>query len=283
MLRTYVRRLMSPGSASPKGVFAIGLVLMLVVFTLDMATDTSIRLHMLYIFPLSLVSIHCVDRRVLALAFLLTLVFQSVALLRLELPGAALCTELLVALASSGLTIALSRGLRSHLLETARLASRDVLTGVRNRRGIDESIGMEIARQKRYGGLFSLAVIDLDNFKQLNDAQGRQRGDKALRVLTAVLSEQTRQSDSVGRLGGDQFAIVMPNMSAEDCDSLCQKLIDDIAHRMMQAGFPLTASIGFASFSVAPSSSEEALLKADKAMYKAKSRGKNCVVGAVGS
>lgn len=252
---------------------------MLGMFTLDMVTDPDVRLHMLYIFPLSLISIHCADRRLLTLAFLLTVVLQSIAVVRLSLHGIALSTELLVALASSSLTVVLSRGLRSHLLETAKLAARDVLTGLRNRRGIDDSIDMEIARQRRYGGHFSLAVIDLDNFKQLNDAQGRQRGDKALRVLTAVLSEQTRQSDAVGRLGGDQFAIVMPNMNAEDCDSLCQKLIDDIAHRMSQAGFPLTASIGFASFSQAPSSSEEALLKADKAMYKAKSRGKGCVVG----
>src|SRR6202012_1887948 len=91
------------------------------------------------------------------------------------------------------------------------LTVTDELTRLHNRRGLETVIRREIARQKRYGGVFSLAIIDLDRFKELNDFQGHAAGDRALELIGRVLSKSTRQSDSVGRLGGDEFVIVMPD------------------------------------------------------------------------
>lgn len=279
MLRTFFRRLMTPGGTPLRHVCAVGALLMLGIFTLDIATGSVVRLHILYIFPIAMISIHCSNTWLVFLGVLLSVFLQGAGLMMYEIPTISVFFELMVAVLSFILTIALARGLRINFLETARLAAQDALTGLPNRRSIDESVSTEIARQKRYGGFFSLVLIDLDNFKQLNDSKGHQGGDNALLVLVSVLREQTRQSDIIGRLGGDEFAVVMPNMSAVDCDALCQKLVDEIAKRMTLAGFPVTASIGYASFRQAPASSDEALQKADKALYKAKANGKCCVVG----
>jgi diguanylate cyclase (GGDEF)-like protein len=134
---------------------------------------------------------------------------------------------------------------------------------------------MEITRQKRYGGVFSLAILDLDNFKEVNDAEGHHVGDKALRLLADVLRAYTRKSDSLGRLGGDEFAILMPNTQQEDCVSLCDQLAAKIALRMADAGFAITASVGSTTFERAPESTHEALQLADKAMYSAKADSKS--------
>jgi len=279
MLRAYFRRLLVTGDAPQPGVLAFSVALTLLIFVADAVTDDNIRLHILYIFPLAMISLHCGSRWLVLLGLVLAVVFQGIALTMYPVPAVSVLTEMAVAVASFVLTIALARGLRVNFLATARLAAQDILTGLPNRRSLDDSIAMEVSRQKRYGGIFSLALIDLDNFKQLNDAKGHLGGDAALQVLATVLREQTRQSDTVGRLGGDEFAMLMPSMNAQDCEALCEKLVDDIAKRMSQAGFAVTASIGYASFTQAPESGDHALQRADKALYKAKSKGKCCVVG----
>jgi diguanylate cyclase (GGDEF)-like protein len=121
--------------------------------------------------------------------------------------------------------------------------------------------------------VFSLAIVDLDRFKALNDSRGHHTGDKALKLLAEVLRENTRESDSIARLGGDEFAIVMPNTRAEDCAALCRQLTTNIAVRMADADFGITASVGHATFEQPPESSSAALHEADKAMYAAKSTG----------
>jgi diguanylate cyclase (GGDEF)-like protein len=148
------------------------------------------------------------------------------------------------------------------------------LTGLDNRRSIEIITSREIDRMKRYQGIFSFALLDLDEFKPLNDTKGHKAGDEALKLLATILKEKIRQSDTPARLGGDEFVILMPNTSAEDSLFFCNELCARITSQMKAEGFPITASIGTVTFAQPPDSFEEVFSKADEAMYIAKARGK---------
>jgi diguanylate cyclase (GGDEF)-like protein len=229
----------------------------------------------LYIFPLALLALHCERRRVVLGGLALSVAFQLLNFSNHRLPGGPFVTDAIIAFASSVLTIVLARAVRERYMATADLASIDSLTGLRNRRSFESIADMEVARQKRYGGVFSLAILDLDNFKDVNDTGGHHVGDRALRLLADILREHTRKSDSLGRLGGDEFAILMPNTRELDCKSLCTQLAMHIANGMDAVGFPITASIGSTTFELAPESTSDALQMADKAMYAAKAARKS--------
>jgi len=113
----------------------------------------------------------------------------------------------------------------------------------------------------------------------LNDSEGHYVGDQALNLLADILREHRRQTDTIARLGGDEFAMLMPHMPRVYCHSLCQQLPEIIASRMGAAMFGVTASIGYATFDQAPESTSDVLQIADKAMYAAKAKGKNCAEG----
>ena len=119
-----------------------------------------------------------------------------------------------------------------------------------------------------------MALVDLDNFKELNDTRGHAVGDTALKILAEVLRGHTRDSDTVARLGGDEFAILMPNTQSTDSTALCEQLSAKVARQMGVATFPLTVSIGCATFQQTPATTGEVFEKADKAMYAAKAHGK---------
>jgi len=157
-------------------------------------------------------------------------------------------------------------------------AATDSLTGLANRRALVAELESEITRQRRCGGVFSLAVLDLDGFKALNDSKGHASGDEALKLAADILRSCTRASDSVGRLGGDEFAVIMPNTQDVDCSLMFHELCRTIAERMGTAGFELTASIGCKTFRAPPESPSCALQLADKIMYDAKAGGKNRAV-----
>jgi diguanylate cyclase (GGDEF)-like protein len=276
MIRKYLHRLATPGEIPPWAALIASILTMLLVLAFDVSLPADIRVHVLYIFPLAVIALHCGRAGVVAAGFALSVAFQLWTFYFHRVHEATLVTDALIAFASSVLTIVLARALREKYLATANLASYDSLTGLRNRRSFESIADMEIARQKRYGGVFSLAILDLDNFKNVNDAGGHHVGDKALRLLADVLRKYTRKSDAIARLGGDEFAILMPSTREGDCKSLCEQLSANIARGMADAGFAITASIGSATFERAPESTAGALEMADKAMYAAKAKGKIC-------
>jgi diguanylate cyclase (GGDEF)-like protein len=274
----FLHRLTIPGIVSQRSVLVTGLISMLAVFILDLLTPAEIRLHVLYVFPLAAIALHAERKGTVFLALTLSVVLQLTVFIHEATPFLPFVTDATVALATSVLTIVLARALRENHYANLTLATRDALTGLHNRRSFDSIIAMEIERQKRYGGVFSLAVLDLDNFKEINDTQGHHVGDRVLQPLADVLRENTRHSDSITRLGGDEFTIMMPNAGEMECSTLCHQLSGKIAARMAEAGFAITASIGHTTFAQAPDSSSDVLIRADKAMYAAKEKGKNCVV-----
>jgi diguanylate cyclase (GGDEF)-like protein len=278
MLQSLFRRLSTPGDFPPKVVLSAGFAAMVAIFIIDLIAPKDVRLHLLYVFPLAAIALHCEHKRAVIGALILASVFQVTTFFFEGISGRSFATDALVALATAVLAVALARATRENHMIAVNLATSDWLTDLHNRRSFETIVDLEIKRQKRYGGVFALAVIDLDGFKLLNDSKGHQAGDKALQLLADVLREHSRQSDSIARIGGDEFAILMPNTKAPDSGSLCQQICVKIAKQMATAQFDVTASVGCKVFEQAPDSVSSALRQADQAMYQAKTNGKNRAV-----
>jgi diguanylate cyclase (GGDEF)-like protein len=271
-LRDYLYRLSTPGELPSTRVLVAATAVMLAIFAVDITAPGDMRLHVLYLFPLTAIGLHCDKGWASIWGIALATAFQLADHFYHGLSDAAAITDAILAFSTVLLTVSVSRSLRDTYLATRALAMQDTLTGLNNRHKFEFAVEAEILRQKRYGGVFSLAVIDLDRFKALNDSRGHQFGDIALKLTGEVLRQATRQSDSTARLGGDEFAVLMPNTGAAEGKAACSQLAGKIAARMREAGFSVTASIGCATFEQAPESSSVALHSADKAMYGAKLR-----------
>jgi diguanylate cyclase (GGDEF)-like protein len=269
-LLSVLKKIVSPSGASPRGILIASFTSIFMIFGFDLVYGSTLWLHQLYIFPLSALAFYCKPLRWVAAGIVVSGITQLMTLLSYKLFKDAVVANLLITL-TANLTIAgVARAARARFAEIEALATIDPLTGLFNRRGFDPLAQREIDRQKRYGGTFSLAVLDLDRFKELNDFQGHDAGDRALCLLGTLLMEHTRRSDVIARLGGDEFVIMMPNTVQADCSTLCRGLSATISEQMAAAGFTITASIGCATFEESPESLTVALRKADKAMFAAK-------------
>jgi diguanylate cyclase len=172
--------------------------------------------------------------------------------------------------------------LELELEQVSELVREDQLTGALNRRGLDETIDREIKRAERGQSAVSVALLDIDNFKQLNDALGHQAGDRALKHLTQVIKETLRPADSVGRYGGEEFLIVLPDTDLKAGIEAMQRLQRDLTKKFFlhnNERVLVTFSAGVA-LRRENEDSEDLIGRADKAMYKAKQTGKNRVVAA---
>ncbi len=158
------------------------------------------------------------------------------------------------------------------------LANRDRLTRLYNRRYLDEELAKELERAKRYNYILSFFLIDIDNFKQVNDIHGHQKGDQVLAAVASVIRENTRVNDLVARYGGEEIAVVVPEMKSDMSIRIAEKIRGMIESGMPKCvGLPVTVSIGVGFYS--PGEKPEQLItKSDKALYEAKKRGKNRVV-----
>jgi diguanylate cyclase len=172
--------------------------------------------------------------------------------------------------------------LEHELEQVSELVREDQLTGALNRRGLDETIDREIKRAERGQSAVSVALLDIDNFKQLNDALGHQAGDRALKHLTQAIKETLRPADSVGRYGGEEFLIVLPDTDLAAGIEAMQRLQRDLTKKFFlhnNERILVTFSAGVA-LRRENEDSEDLIGRADKAMYKAKQTGKNRVVAA---
>jgi diguanylate cyclase (GGDEF)-like protein len=158
-----------------------------------------------------------------------------------------------------------------------QLAGRDFLTGVGNRQAFETELARETARAKRYGSELCLIMIDIDNFKAVNDTFGHPKGDEVLAGLARRVAESVRMTDVVCRYGGEEFMIIMPQTELEGALGCARKVGQAIASHDFGIGRPLTASIGVAQYQ--PGETGETLVRrVDTALYEAKNTGKNRVV-----
>jgi diguanylate cyclase (GGDEF)-like protein len=163
-------------------------------------------------------------------------------------------------------------------------ASTDPMTGLYNQRQLWLILDRELERARRYNHLCSLAMIDIDNFKDYNDRHGHLQGDEILKHAAEIFREQIRNSDIAARYGGEEFVVVMPETGKELAllvgDKLCRAFADyPFPLRETQPGGCLTISIGIATFPRDASGARELIDMADKALYLAKGEGKNRVKG----
>ncbi len=164
--------------------------------------------------------------------------------------------------------------------ETLYMQSRvDTLTGLSNRRVFEERIVELMANSKRYKLSLSIALLDLDHFKDINDTLGHDTGDKTLRKVAEIFKKGSRDTDLVARLGGDEFVIVMPNTRLDDAKILAQRIINDIEDLTIKTpnGKRLGISIGLSQWD-GRSSKEDWLKFTDELLYEAKRSGRNCYV-----
>jgi diguanylate cyclase (GGDEF)-like protein len=160
------------------------------------------------------------------------------------------------------------------------LADHDALTGLLNRRGFDRALSEHIGRVGRYGGDGALLLADLDGFKEINDSLGHDAGDQVLTQLAHALTTNLRESDFIGRIGGDEFAILLPKAdaaaAAQVAATLCHIIAADAVHDADSSERRwVTGSIGIRLFAEPVPGQEKAMADADGAMYAAKQAGRN--------
>lgn len=158
-----------------------------------------------------------------------------------------------------------------------QLASADPLTGVKNRRAFYESVSTEIRRARRYAHTLTIAYLDLDDFKSLNDNLGHRVGDEALLTFVGVAQSMIRDVDMLGRIGGDEFSILFPETSAEEAQAVLERLIVCAESEFRRRAWSVTVSCGAVAFVDLPNSAQELIDYADRCMYEVKRSGKNGV------
>jgi diguanylate cyclase (GGDEF)-like protein len=165
---------------------------------------------------------------------------------------------------------------RAHERERSR-ARRDFLTQAANPETFAELSRIAIDRARRDRQPTSIAYIDCDDFKQINDRFGHSTGDQLLKVVAATLLELLRKTDVVARLGGDEFAVLLPETPAQSALEVIQGLNTALLDRMQKHGWPVTFSIGVATFVTAPATLSEMTELSDALMYAVKRNGKNMI------
>jgi len=159
------------------------------------------------------------------------------------------------------------------------LAIMDELSGLYNRRQFVKLTQREFEQTRRQNNMFSVLMIDIDNFKSINDAKGHAAGDAVIRKIGKIMNDSFRKTDFCGRLGGEEFAVTLPNTCVDDAKLVAEqfrKKIEETQVAYDNVGINFSVSIGVASYFREAQIVDEILKCADEAMYESKARGKNC-------
>ncbi len=273
------------GRSRPLAVGA-GFVLVFAIGFLDASTDARLSFAALYLVPISLViwfgsraagvaacivsvAVWVAADRALAATPGGTLVLTWNASLRLVLYVAFVLTLFALRRTLKALADALER---EHAL-----AREDSLTGVRNARAFREVAEQEVARAERYGRPLTLAYLDADGFKSVNDTYGHSAGDRVLRTIAQTLATNVRAVDTAARLGGDEFGLLFPETGSAAAAGALRKLQGALAEAMAREGVDVTFCIGAVTVTRPVLSVDGLLQRADALMYEVKRRGKNGV------
>ena len=175
------------------------------------------------------------------------------------------------------ITSALLIALRASLRKQAALAQSDALTGLYNRRAFEQRFQHDVSvAGRRANSAMTIAFLDLDNFKQVNDTLGHAEGDRVLCLIAQILQASVRQADTVARLGGDEFALIFPETDSAAAQELISKLHDALKAQLRAQAPDITCSIGVITLDDMRDATY-ALVAADQLMYEVKRQGKNAV------
>jgi diguanylate cyclase (GGDEF)-like protein len=162
----------------------------------------------------------------------------------------------------------------------ARLANTDSLTRVANGRSFSDRANLELARSRRTNAPLTMAYIDLDRFKRVNDTLGHTEGDRLLRVVAEALKERLRATDMVARLGGDEFGVLLPSTDAQQAPEVLDSLLEAV-REAVDGSWEVGCTIGAVTFERAPESVDFMVRTADALMYRGKNAGRGRVEHAV--
>jgi len=269
--------LWQPGAWARRGIIVATLALALGIGYLHTLTGLAYEFHVAFVLPVLIAAWFVGPRAGYGLALLAAAEwFVTDRLLAAEQ------ADLFPLLFNTGMRLAIFVGgvwlldeIRRVLQRESRLAREDALTQLPNRREFHERGRAIFAQAQRQGAPFSVAFIDLDRFKEVNDKLGHETGDQLLAKVAEVMRLNVRASDVIGRLGGDEFALLLPNMDAPSAASYVGVLRQRMLAAMDEHGWPVTFSIGVASYSVTPQDFDAVLALADSLMYEVKNGGRD--------
>ncbi len=281
MLGERLRRASSMLHRVPKPLLlTLGVALVALVATADELLGQNASLAMLYVVPIALVTWYNGGGWGLLFATFAGLLDSFLAYT--WLPKGSATWVVAWCFAARLISFSLSAGLiwcLHRALENQRaLANTDHMTGIANTRAFRMAAARELARCARGGAPLSAIYLDCDNFKAVNDRHGHAGGDRLLRAVARTLTANLRLTDHVARLGGDEFALLLPDAGPADAGPLVAKLHELLLAEMVRNNWPVTFSIGVATFISPAGSVDELLSRVDGLQYQAKSTGKNKIV-----
>jgi len=269
-----------PEGSTRWAVVAAGVVLTLLIYLLHTITGPAYEFHIFFSLPVSLVTWYAgaaAGYGLAGLAVFLWLVADRVLIGVQSDPLPLLFNTSARLLLNVG-AVWLILNLQRLLKRERRLAREDSLTGLANRREFFERGRSALAQAERRGAPFVAAFIDLDRFKEVNDRLGHDAGDCVLRCVADELRRDLRIGDIVGRLGGDEFALLMPGMDSAGAGPRVEQLRQRLLAVMRAQNWPVSFSIGVASYGAAPESLDAVLTAADSLMYRAKDGGRDRIL-----
>jgi diguanylate cyclase (GGDEF)-like protein len=239
---------------------------LIVIGAADRMFDIAVRLTVLYLLPVAAAAWFGGRTFGVAIAILAALAQLGIDLLSTEfrwtLPLWNLAADLLVYVGAALLLSAL----RARLDAADRDARTDALTGLRNARAFRDAAEAELSRSRRYGHPLTLALIDIDDFKRVNDTYGHGVGDEVLRAVARHLRSSVRATDVVARIGGDEFAVLLPET---DCDAAAVAM-GHLGPETVLGDHRIGFSTGSVSYTTEPPPLDQVLAEADQAMYQQK-------------
>jgi diguanylate cyclase (GGDEF)-like protein len=260
---------------SPAQCYFLAAVMIVFIMFIDVITGPEIALSILYLAPVGMLAWHTTwtaARIGVLVSGLAWLVADIAAGASYSIAGIQYWNALVRTISFFIVAYTLHQ-LRTASREEHRLARTDTLTGVANSRMFVEHASLESARQRRYFHPLSIAFLDCDNFKRVNDLYGHPVGDELLRKIAVAITQALREVDVVARLGGDEFAILLPESDQKAAATVLRKLRNGL--KAVGEQYNVTFSIGVVTYLRPAETVDQMLAAADKAMYEAKRAGKN--------
>jgi len=267
------------GGWSKSSMIVFTLILVGVIGAADYLTGSEIAFSIFYLIPISLVTWHVGRRAGLPISFLSALIWLICD--RAASPRAINMIigywNGLVRLGFFIVQTLLLSSLKKTLEREKKLSRTDSLTETGNSRYFVEILRNEMERSRRSARSFTVVYMDIDDFKTVNDRLGHLQGDLVLQLLAGVLRRNLRRIDTVARLGGDEFGLLLPETEQEAAEKILERIRETLSAEMEKTQWPVTVSIGAATFVRSGHTVDEAIKIADDLMYSVKNLGKNGV------
>ena len=269
----------SPFGIKPKIAVLLGFGLLFLILLFDIISPDDYRFVLLYLFPAAIIALNAKSTKVVVIALVLATLFENYFLFRdgyyplyftrIEV------LNLLIRFLSTLLIMWLARSLRRSQLRVNVLANTDSLTGLWNRRWARIIIEQSIAKLEDHHEPFAVAMIDVNDFKKINDARGHVVGDQVLTKIAHTFLKFSSEKMKFFRLGGDEFLIVASKVHESQMAQMCGDIVQTVNQTMTDSGYPVSLSIGISTFSESPKSVSEILHEVDLKMYQHKTEGRN--------